>query len=587
MSKNIFLTSSVLGIGPTGPTGASGGGGSGSSGPTGNTGPTGSGPTGPTGIGFTGANGRDSFTQTTASYIQPAANATFSINVIDTSWMNVGQVVFVQVGGYYYVNSVSSGTVVQLLNTLLYSGNASVGATITAPAKVTPAALQGPQGNAGPQGQQGSQGATGVTGSTGPQGAAGTSGSGGATGPTGLTGPTGTSGPQGAQGATGPTGTSGPQGAQGATGPTGLTGPTGTSGPQGAQGVAGTNGSTGPTGPTGLQGNQGPTGASASIPTFTQNSVIFAGNSGQLTQDNSAFNWNDTSKQLSLNNGNTTIPNSGGVALSTTGTLAILNGTNDSNRFISALDNAMAISSSRYIAFGQTNSTNNQAELSYTHNGSGSNTNTLNLGLYGNVCMSLSAAKNTLVRPTAFSSTLLDNSSSAGSTNQFLSSTGSGISWAQPSSSSLSDISISSPQNNQVLTYNSSTGKWTNGSNLISVFSFNSGGNASNNQYIAWGSTSATLNRCEIVIPFSGHITNMIVNYSTAPGFISSSTVYLVQNGTASSTMNCLISGSNTSGFNNNAIAVNQFDHIAVLFQVTSGVPASTSVLCSITYSIS
>lgn len=59
------------------------------------------------------------------------------------------------------------------------------------------------------------------------------------------------SGATGIQGARGPTGPTGPQGIQGLTGPQGIQGVTGPDGPQGLQGLTGPQGNDGPTGPTG------------------------------------------------------------------------------------------------------------------------------------------------------------------------------------------------------------------------------------------------------------------------------------------------------------------------------------------------
>jgi len=57
---------------------------------------------------------------------------------------------------------------------------------------------------------------------------------------------------------------------------------------------------------------------------------------------------------------------------------------NSTNRFISALDSTIANGSTRTITFGQAYSTYNQAELSFYYSSSGSSSNRLDLGLYGN-----------------------------------------------------------------------------------------------------------------------------------------------------------------------------------------------------------
>jgi len=118
-----------------------------------------------------------------------------------------------------------------------------------------PYALFSANGNPGPTG------ATGITGPTGATGITGTTGATGVTGTTGATGDIGITGIIGATGVTGTTGATGVTGATGATGVTGVTGITGTTGSTGATGVTGTTGGTGVTGATGATGVTGTTGA--------------------------------------------------------------------------------------------------------------------------------------------------------------------------------------------------------------------------------------------------------------------------------------------------------------------------------------
>jgi len=108
------------------------------------------GPQGPAGNdGTDGTDGVNAFTLTAASFTQPAVDAnTASILVGDSTWMTVGQVVFVQTGGYYEVISRADATHVVLMN-LGYDGNAAPAATINSGAQVSPGGLVGPEGPAG------------------------------------------------------------------------------------------------------------------------------------------------------------------------------------------------------------------------------------------------------------------------------------------------------------------------------------------------------------------------------------------------------------------------------------------------------
>ncbi len=68
----------------------------------------------------------------------------------------------------------------------------------------------------------------------------------------------------------------------------------------------------------------------------------------------------------------------------TTRSTNILVGTStDTTRFISCLDSNMSNNTQKYITFGKSNSLKNQAELSYTHTGDGSDSNVLSLQFYG------------------------------------------------------------------------------------------------------------------------------------------------------------------------------------------------------------
>jgi hypothetical protein len=83
--------------------------------------------------GTNGTNGVNAYTTTTASYTQPAVDASVDISVSNNSWIAVGQYVFIQAAGYYLVNSLSSTT---SINATLKISSAS--GTITSNKKVTP-----------------------------------------------------------------------------------------------------------------------------------------------------------------------------------------------------------------------------------------------------------------------------------------------------------------------------------------------------------------------------------------------------------------------------------------------------------------
>jgi hypothetical protein len=86
-------------------------------------------------------------------------------------------------------------------------------------------------------------------------------------------------------------------GEQGPAGPTGPTGATGATGPQGPQGDPGPPGPDGP-----------PMSIGTAIPGATQGSILFAGASGVLAQDNAALFWDDTNNRLGIGTATPTNP---------------------------------------------------------------------------------------------------------------------------------------------------------------------------------------------------------------------------------------------------------------------------------------
>lgn len=91
----------------------------------------------PGSAGAPGTNGQNAFTTTTAQYIQPGSPGNINVQVLDTSWMIVGQTVFVEHGGNYTVVLISSGILVRLQNPG-YLANAPATTIIPTGSRVSP-----------------------------------------------------------------------------------------------------------------------------------------------------------------------------------------------------------------------------------------------------------------------------------------------------------------------------------------------------------------------------------------------------------------------------------------------------------------
>ncbi len=98
--------------------------------------------------GVGGADGINAFTNLTAGFVQPAANVTVVVEVDDSTWATVGQIVFVQFGGYYEVTALTNSTHMTLEN-LNYTGNLVPTTAIPNGSSVSPGGLAGPTGPAG------------------------------------------------------------------------------------------------------------------------------------------------------------------------------------------------------------------------------------------------------------------------------------------------------------------------------------------------------------------------------------------------------------------------------------------------------
>lgn len=124
----------------------SGGSGSGESGASGFSGQSGySGARGASGFsGYSGYSGNSSaaFSITSSSFVMPSSGNNVTINVDDSTWISVGQVVYIETAGYFEVLDTPTTTSVQIEN-LGYSGNAAGATVIATSQQLSPGGLQG------------------------------------------------------------------------------------------------------------------------------------------------------------------------------------------------------------------------------------------------------------------------------------------------------------------------------------------------------------------------------------------------------------------------------------------------------------
>ena len=257
-----------------------------------------------------GIAGNNSYSNLTASFIQPAVGGTVTISVDNTSWMIPGFTIAITGAGYYTISSINSATSVTILNPGY--ADSPPGNVTNLPAIVTIAGPVGATGFAGinaysennsffqphPNNNVTVNIVSGYWMQTGQivyiagggyyQVASGSTptftldnlnypGNAGydILVPTSFVSPGGLIGATGIQGVTGATG---PTGAQGLQGITGATGPTGSVGPQGNQGSPGITGVTGATGPTGSVGPAGNAGSPGITGVWVNNNGITLGN---------------------------------------------------------------------------------------------------------------------------------------------------------------------------------------------------------------------------------------------------------------------------------------------------------------------
>ncbi len=127
----------------------------GEKGDTGNTGALGA--TGPQGA--KGDSGVPASTRTSAAYTQPGVNTLVTVSVLDSSWIPIGSIIFIEAGGYYLVVNIISSTSISIRN-LGYPDNGAVGSIISTNRRVSPSGMRGAQG---PKGIDGSNGSTDLT----------------------------------------------------------------------------------------------------------------------------------------------------------------------------------------------------------------------------------------------------------------------------------------------------------------------------------------------------------------------------------------------------------------------------------------
>lgn len=101
--------------------------------------------------GIDGQDGLNSFTLTTAQFTVPAELATVVINVVDSSWAALSQVVYIQNAGWYRVTAKPSTIQLTVQNledsaTGAYTENVAPATVVASGSKVCPGGLQGPSG---------------------------------------------------------------------------------------------------------------------------------------------------------------------------------------------------------------------------------------------------------------------------------------------------------------------------------------------------------------------------------------------------------------------------------------------------------
>lgn len=91
--------------------------------------------------------GQNAFTDVALAFVQPGVGGTVAVEVDSTATFSSGQVIFIEGGGYYLINFISSSTTWTLEN-LGYDANSPPGTVIPASAHVSPAGEKGADGTA-------------------------------------------------------------------------------------------------------------------------------------------------------------------------------------------------------------------------------------------------------------------------------------------------------------------------------------------------------------------------------------------------------------------------------------------------------
>src|SRR5512147_1846653 len=106
--------------------------------------------------GADGEDGVNAYTYTSAQFTMPdtidsGLGYTVDVSVLDTRWMVVGQILYVQNAGWMRVNAITNQTTVTLENienvtTGAYDENVAAATNIAAGSKIAPGGMQGPAG---------------------------------------------------------------------------------------------------------------------------------------------------------------------------------------------------------------------------------------------------------------------------------------------------------------------------------------------------------------------------------------------------------------------------------------------------------
>lgn len=121
--------------------------------------------------GSNGANGSPAFTTLDGSFLMPDEGDTVVVDVLDNTWIVVGQILYIQSAGFLVASAVNAnGTGLTLLNPAdavngIYPDNATPGVSIPDQSKVSPGGVQGPEGAPGAPGTPGTAGSAGDPGS--------------------------------------------------------------------------------------------------------------------------------------------------------------------------------------------------------------------------------------------------------------------------------------------------------------------------------------------------------------------------------------------------------------------------------------